>query len=451
MLKFLSPDLPDNERSKFVFLTLIFFLIVGCYWFVGLLKDTVFLKIAFPTSLGWPEGYGRLMLPTAKFWTPFFVVFIVLIYSKFVDLVRRHQLFYIFGVFFMLIFAFIGSVLFLKTIYSPEFVGKNILAFTGWMSFFATETFGSLMTAMFWSFVISITDTKIAKLGFPLIVAGAQVGSITGSAFTIITKHLGGVWPLYYVSCFFILLILFSIKQFVKKYPVTPIATPKKDLGFAGIVEGIRLLLTTPYLLGVFVVSTFYGIAIAVIDYQMRVQADLSTYFTGEIGFSMFQTIYGVATNFSALIIALFAARYLLKNYGIRFSLLVFPIYFAICLITLLGYVYFGSFSPNVLLWSTFAILVTCKGLTYGLNNPTKEILYIPTSKDVQYKTKGFTDTFGQRAALMTGASISNKFKENIFELMSLGTLICLGFVGIWAIVAVYVGRKNKALVDKLL
>jgi ATP:ADP antiporter, AAA family len=448
MLKFLSPDLPHSERTKFAFLTLIFFLIVGSYWFIGLLKDTVFLKIAFPTALGWSESYGRLMLPTAKFWTPFIIVFIVLIYSKFVDLVRRHQLFYIFGIFFMIIFAFVGTILYLRAINGNEFVGKNILAFTGWLSFFATESFGSLMTAMFWSFVISITDTDTAKLGFPLIVSGAQIGSITGSACTILANKLGGVWPLYFVGCFFIFLILLSVKYFVKKYPVTPTVTPKKDLGFAGVIEGIKLLVTTPYLLGIFVVSTFYGVAIAVIDYQMRVQADLSTYFQGEIGFSLFQTIYGVAANTCALIVALFATKYILKHFGIRFSLLIFPIYFAITLSALLIYVYLGSFSANVLLWSTFAILVTAKGLTYGLNNPTKEILYIPTSKDVQYKTKGFTDTFGQRAALMTGASISNQFKENIFKLMSIGTLICLGFVGIWALVAIFVGKKNRELRD---
>ena len=112
-------------------------------------------------------------------------------------------------------------------------------------------------------------------------------------------------------------------------------------------------------------------------------------------------------------------------------------------------YVYFGSFSTTILLWLTFTILVIAKGLTYGLNNPTKEILYIPTSKDVQFKTKGFTDTFGSRAALMTGASISNKFKDNIPKLMSVGTLICLGFVGFWALAAIYVGHKYQELRKK--
>ncbi|OGB83241.1 hypothetical protein A3F66_05370 [candidate division TM6 bacterium RIFCSPHIGHO2_12_FULL_32_22] len=449
MLKFLSPDLPESERKKFVFLTFIFFLIVGSYWFIGLLKDTVFFKLAFPTTLGWPEGYGRLMLPTAKFWSPFFIVTIVLIYSKIVDLVRRHQLFYIFGTLFICIFAFVGIILFLRSINGNEFIGKNLLAFTGWLAFFSTEAFGSLMTAMFWSFVISISDVNTAKFGFPLIVSGAQVGSITGSACTIIASQLGGVWPLYFVGCFFISLIILAISFFVKKYPTKHIATPKKDLGFAGIVEGIRLLITTPYLLGIFVISTFYEVSIAVIDYQMRVQADISTSFQGELGFSFFQTIYGVTANSCALIIALFATRYLLKRFGTRLCLLIYPSYFAISLTALLIYVYFGSFSTTVLLWLTFTILVIAKGLTYGLNNPTKEILYIPTSKDVQFKTKGFTDTFGSRAALMTGASISNKFKDNIPKLMSVGTVICLGFVGFWALAAIYVGHKYHELRKK--
>jgi hypothetical protein len=31
---------------------------------------------------------------------------------------------------------------------------------------------------------------------------------------------------------------------------------------------------------------------------------------------------------------------------------------------------------------------------------------------------------------------------------MSIGTLICLGFVGIWALVAIFVGKKNRELRD---
>ena len=37
------------------------------------------------------------------------------------------------------------------------------------------------------------------------------------------------------------------------------------------------------------------------------------------------------------------------------------------------------------LMWISFAAMVLTKGLNYALNVPTKEVLYIPTSKDVKF------------------------------------------------------------------
>ncbi len=68
--------------------------------------------------------------------------------------------------------------------------------------------------------------------------------------------------------------------------------------------------------------------------------------------------------------------------------------------------------TPSMLLWATFAAMVVIKGVGYAVNNPTKEMMYIPTSKDAKFKSKGWIDTFGSRFAKAGGAQVTNAFKR---------------------------------------
>ena len=51
LVRYFYPDIQDHELRKFILLALTFFLIIGTYWLLRLLKDTIFLKVAFPEGL----------------------------------------------------------------------------------------------------------------------------------------------------------------------------------------------------------------------------------------------------------------------------------------------------------------------------------------------------------------------------------------------------------------
>ena len=93
------------------------------------------------------------------------------------------------------------------------------------------------------------------------------------------------------------------------------------------------------------------------------------------------------------------------------------------------------------------------KSLSYALNNPAKEVMYIPTSKDVKFKSKGWIDMFGSRGAKASGAGINDAFKGNIPDLMLYGTIIALGLVGVWVVAAMLVGKTFNKLIreDKII
>lgn len=453
LIHYFYPDLNRDEIKKFGLLAFTFFLIIGGYWLVRLLKNAIFYKIAFPESLGWLPSQGRLFQPWAKFWSPFVVFTLVMVYTKLIDLFKKHVLFYIICSVYATIFGGVTIALILRNLYGDAFLGKTILGSLGWISFFAIESFGSLIVALFWSFTNSICDSNSAKSGYPLIIASAQMGAIGGSSFMFFVHRIG-IWQLFALATFFVISIMGAIHYFMQVIPPSQMVgniqaakTEKKKEGFIeGFTVGIRLIFTRPYILGILVVSTFYEVINQVIEYQMQSQADIFPRFSGELGFAQFQGIYGMATNTLSFLMALLGTSYLIKRFGLRFGLLFFPISLGTAFTLLFVFYTFGAPTAAQLLASTFVVMMIAKGLGYAVNNPVKEMMYIPTSKDVKFKSKGFIDVFGGRMAKLGGAQINNAFKANLHHLMIYGTMFSFGLTGIWLLAAFYVGNRNARL-----
>ncbi|MCB9493744.1 MAG: hypothetical protein H6679_05725 [Epsilonproteobacteria bacterium] len=453
---FFWPDLKREEVTKFSLLSLTFFMIIGVYWMMRLLKDAVFFKIAFPETLGWAPGQGGLFQPLAKTWSVFVVIAMVLIYSKLVDIFKKHQLFYVICSFYAAIFGALTTLLAVRHYAGEAALGKWLLALVGWVSYFSIESFGSLIIPLFWSFTISVTDTDSAKTGFPLIIAGAQIGSIGLSALTMFTEQIGGIWRLFALATILVFVVMYLIWTFMRVIPAelrmgnkVAAATEKKKEGFIeGFVGGIRLLLTRPYLFGILIVSTFYEVVATVVDYQMKRQAAAYPAYASEAGFAKFLGIFGVCTNGLAFFMALLGTSYLMKRYGLRFCLLVYPVCFGIALAFLYGF-YSQQPAAAQMLWATFGVMIVVKGLSYAVNNPTKEMMYIPTSKNAKFKAKGWVDMFGGRSAKMGGAQITNALKHDMATLMTYGTVLGMGLIGLWIAAAIYVGQRNYKLVKE--
>lgn len=454
-IRYFYPDLKQEELQKFGLLAAIFSLIIGTYWLLRLIKDTIFFKVAFPECLGWGPEQGCLFQPIAKFWSPFVVLIMVLIYSKLVDVVKKHQLFYIICAFYALLFTACAGILFIKDFYGAEALGKVALAAMGWITYFTVESFGSLVVALFWSFTNSITDSNAAKRGFPFIVAMAQMSAVVGSSLLFFAGSIGSLWPILLLASVLVSCVIPLVHYFIQHIPASQLvgnvaaaATEKKKEGFfEGFFKGLTLLVSRPYLLGVLIISTFYEAIAQIVEYQMKVYASVSPAYQGEIGFAQFQSMYGVGINIMSFLVALLGTSYLIKRFGVRISLLIYPVIFALTLVALLVYFKINP-TPAVLLWVTFAAMILIKGVGYAVNGPTKEIMYIPTSKDAKFKSKGWIDTFGGRFAKASGARVTNMFKYNMSDLMIYGSMVGFGLIGIWIVAAILVGNKNKQLVE---
>lgn len=450
VIKFFYPDIKREEVKKFSFIALAFIFTIGTYWLMRLLKDLVLYKLAFPASLGWAPDTGRLWIPMLKTISPIFVLILVMIYSKLVDMFEKHKLIYIIATFYMIFFSIMTGILFFKNLYGDEFLGHQVLATSGVLGYLFTESFGSLVVALFWSFTTSSSTSDQARRAFPFIVAAGQFGAIGGSSLLLIKTSI--IWPFYATVVICLGLLITTIYFLIKTIPTQDMKTdhvekPKQH----DMLSGFRLLLTKPYLIGILIASTFYEIAGTIVEYQMNSQA--SIIFDHDT-FKWFKGIYGVSINTLAFFMALLGTSYAIKRFGTRICLLIYPIAFACALIGLYCYYKITNPSAVLLLWATFGVMLIVKATAYAVNNPVKEMMYIPTSKDAKFKTKGIIDMFGSRSAKMSGAQIGGWFNVegnpilSVQNLMLYGSLISLGIIGIWIMAAIFVGRQNAILIE---
>src|SRR3990167_240368 len=198
-----------------------------------------------------------------------------------------------------------------------------------------------------------------------------------------------------------------------------------------GLLVGVKLLLTQKYLMGIFAVSTIYEVVGSIMDYQMKMLAK-ETYSSTE-AYTAFLASFGVAVNSLSFCIALIGTSYLLRKFGLRACLLIYP--------TAVGIVLVCVFLVPTLTVVFFA-QVCVKGLSYAINNPSKEMLYIPTSPDVKFKVKSWIDMFGSRSAKALGAVIVNPIKGTLDSLLHIGTVVSFFWVFIWLFTAVFVGKQ---------
>lgn len=63
---------------------------------------------------------------------------------------------------------------------------------SGWISYCAIESFGSICVSLFWAFVNSSMNVETAKSAYGLIIAGANLGSIMGP--TLAVTKVSQMW-----------------------------------------------------------------------------------------------------------------------------------------------------------------------------------------------------------------------------------------------------------------
>ncbi len=431
----------SEERKKFSILSVLFGLTIGAYWLLRPLKDGVFLTMV-----------GTDYQPKAKILSMFVVIPLVMIYERLVSSFKRHQVLYGLSIFYA-----IGAAIFAALILDPATGMQNTVAspdrYLGWTFYLFVESFGSIMVMLFWSFVADTTTPDAAKRGYPLIVLGAQFGGIVGPLLgQMVMPEEGGeaaangsgiATIICVVAMALIPVIVWYFMNNVSKEQMQGFQADEKKAPLEGkpkpgFMEGLKLLLTRPYLLGIFVVVSFYEIIVTFLDFQFKTLAKGS--YTGD-ALTGYLFKYAVWTNAVAFICVIFGAGKIGSKLGLTRTLLMLPILVGVAVITL---------NLHPLLNVAFMIMVFSKGVNYALNQPAKEQLYIPTTKDSKYRSKAWIDAFGSRFSKGLGSIVNDSKAALGTELFPLVILVTsFGLIGVWVFAAMFLGKTHTQAIKE--
>ena len=332
------------------------------------------------------------------------------VYNELYDRYQPYQLFYIIGGFYTVLFAAIGLVLMHPT-YGISNTDADPTRLLGWVSYCAIESFGSIGVTNFWAFANSVYDLERAKKSYGLLIACAQLGSVSGPTLVTHAAFIG-IPGLYFCGAgcmgLMVLMVFFYVQKFgtgaespdpVGDGDPAAAASAKKPgkKEKAGILEGLFLVAKYSYVQAITAISCVFMIEVTILDYAMKVLAKEK--FSKEHpddaiaateAFAQFMGHFGQATNTLSFCLSLLGTSAVIRTLGLQKTLLLFP-----CLLLGAGALIYAMPSLELV----FIMMLALKALSYALNNPCKELLYQPTSKAVKFKAKSWIDIFGQRGA----------------------------------------------------
>lgn len=430
------------DFKKLVYLGGAFFFIIGTYSVIRPLKTSVFLGLV-----------GKEYMPYTKILTIFILFPILFLYAKLVDKLKRHQVVYYFLGFYVVTIILTALVLIHPTIGLSNTQTSPLRIF-GWIFYLLIDLYSPLAVGTFWAFANSISDTEYAKKNYGKIVAFSRISGIITPILSWLlmekvkisyTKSIPIILITSAILLAFATLCVAQIRKIpgylLHGYEAVYIAEKHKGKEKkVGILEGLKLMVLQPYVFGIFSLVFIYEAISVILDYQMQVQMSVET--NNAIGgMSAFMFLYTASFHVLGLIFSAFGTSALLKKIGVYLCLFVMPISTILLMLGLLTW-------PN--LSTVFIIMVVLRALHYGFNAPVREILYIPTSKDIKFKSKAWIESFGRTGSKVSGSMVNAFYSGTAYLILTrINALFVIGLSVIWTVVTILIGKKyDKTIKD---
>ena len=365
-------------------------LLLFSYFFLATASYSIIKSLRVASYL---DTLGANKLPLAYLLTAVFTGFTVALHSKLQVRTPRQVL-----IVSSLGFFILTAVLF--WFFFPHGWSWLPLAYWIWANIFVV-----VLITQFWISVNDVFNPREAKRLIGFFGSGGILGGIVGGEITGLLAKSNVDFSLLLIAAGFLIVCAFVV-HFVfiwqRKSQTAIEARDKKTevkreegarVGFKDCFDTVRkdsyLKLLAAAVTLTLVVSTFIDWQFnSVVQNAASLKNNLTAFFghfnAGLLVFSFFLQI-------------LVTSR-LIQRYGVRFSLLLYPLILLLCS---MGIAVFP-------LSLYFAILIkgSDKSLSYSLNQSVRELLYIPISPEIKYKAKIFIDMFLNRFAKGIGALI---------------------------------------------
>ena len=442
-------DIEPQERMKLFFLSLLYFLVVGAYTITRDLKSSIFLVTVGKEYIPWVKVISMLMLVPAIFF-----------YSRLVDRIRRYQLL----IFYSVLFG-IANLIFAYYIGHPQIGILNTDAHPsrlfGWFFYFFVEGYSPFVVSVFWALANSVNSPAEAKRNYGYMVAGSKFGGMVAAAlawyiFGLSSQlahpyltHVVAHQIILVISTLFLALVPIAAILFIKMVPgrllhgyeaayqlekhKSESVVPSKPSMFAGL----EMFLKYPYVLGIFGMVFFYETVSTVLGYLRLGAAEAGAESISDVSKVLFEIAF--KAHFVGFLISLIGTQALLSRLGTRICLMLIPFSMG----GILFYLIFET-SPQ----SLRNAFVVFTALNYAFLAPVRESLYLPTVKEIKFKSKSWIDAFGSKFA-KTAGSMFNVFaaKMGAAFMLPVYSFFFAGVVCMWFGVAFLLGRRFEQAV----
>ena len=309
--------------------------------------------------------------------------------------------------------------------------------------FIWASVFSLFVVSVFWSFMADIYSNEQARRLFGIIAAGGTTGALTGPMLTASLSLSVGPVYLLLLSALLLGCAVVCIRQLIKwreAHPLTvksadEIIAEQRPLG-GGLFGGIRLVLGSPYLLGICVLMLLFT-TLATFLYFQQAQI-VRDNFSDAAERTMVFAGMDLAVNSLTLFFQILITGRLVAWFGLGMTLALVPLLLAG------GFLLLGM-AP------VLAVLVVVQVLrragNYAIMRPSREMLYVVLDREEKYKAKNFIDTVVYRGGDAVSAWVYTGLRGLGLSLAQIA-YIAVPLALVWAWVAYRLGNRQTAMVS---
>jgi len=270
----------------------------------------------------------------------------------------------------------VGFFVLLMSHITPEWVAR---VFFVWLS-----VFNLFVVSVFWSFMADLFTPEQGARLFAVIAAGGSTGAMTGPLLTAGLTYVVPIATLMLISAAFLVACCICIHQldrWAQRHPVAQVKQQGEPIG-GSIWAGIRLALTSPYLLGI-CLYLFCLTTTATFLYLEQTRLVGAQILSAEARTRLFAVV-DLAVNVITFMTQVCVTSRMISVLGLGSALVFLPVVSAIG---------FGAIGLMPLLLVFILFTVARRVGEYAISKPAREVLFTVVSREEKYKAKNFIDT----------------------------------------------------------
>jgi ATP:ADP antiporter, AAA family len=308
----------------------------------------------------------------------------------------------------------------------------------GRIFFIWTSVFNLFVVSIFWQMIVDVFTAEQGKRLFGFIAAGATLGAMAGSIFTVSTvEHLA---PAYLMigSAVMIEVAVFCVRRLSALSAALserPQSEQDNETPVGGtLLAGFHDALASSYLLNVSLFLLLYAVTSTFLYFQ---QANVVSHvFSDRAAQTQFFATVDLGVNALTLVIQLFLTGRILKWFGVGTTLSMLPA------ASIIG---FGAVALLPSLTSVVAFQLIRRAGNFAIARPTREILFTVLPREDRYKAKSFIDTAVYRLGDQIGAwsfALLSFLKLEATEI----SIVAAATSVVWLANSWWLGRRQDAL-----